>query len=269
MAAPKGRRKGEGRLIPEGELTCIWMDAGLVSYKLCNYEYECESCLFDAEMRKSGPVQKDTAPAEELRTEDKRGRMLPGVMEEYLYHPGHTWVKSEDGGEGRRSRLRVGVDDFAAKVLPRVKDAILPHQGNAIRQGHVFCWIVCGSNTLPIVAPMSGMVVAANPKLSAQPKLINTDPLGEGWLISVEPSDLERELAGLLKGKLAVSWIASERRKFERLASLLRWPTPPPSAPRSEREVGITLADGGERLGELADAVSLTRYFEFIAQFFL
>jgi glycine cleavage system H protein len=274
MEGTEYRRKGKGRLIPEGELPCIWMEAGLVSYKLCNYEYECESCPFDAEMKKSGPLRKLSGPEEQPRRVPHQGskaraRVLPEIIEEFHYHTGHTWAKSELEQEERFARVRVGVDSFAAHILPRVKDAILPHRGYAIYQGHAFCWIVCGSNTLPLVAPISGTVVESNRKLSTRPQLINADPHGEGWFISIEPSDLERELAKLMNGKLAVSWMANERRKFKRLASLLRWPTNPPSAPRSEMEVGITLADGGEWLGESDDVVRLTRYIEFIVQFFL
>jgi glycine cleavage system H lipoate-binding protein len=191
------------------------------------------------------------------------------IVEECFYHPSHTWARPDSGHEDEGGVLRVGVDDFAAKVLPRVKDAILPQRGGNIRKGHVFCWIVCSSSTLPILAPISGKVVAANPKLGVRPKLINIDPYCEGWLVSVDPSDLERELASLLRGKSAASWMANEQKKFERLTTLLRWPTYPPQVHRSNSEVGVTLADGGERFLELDDAASVRRYFEFITQFFL
>jgi hypothetical protein len=35
---------------------CVWMLAGVVSYKLCDRHYDCESCLFDQAMR-SAPSQ--------------------------------------------------------------------------------------------------------------------------------------------------------------------------------------------------------------------
>ena len=257
-------------MIPEGELTCIWMDAGLVAYKLCSYEFECERCPFDAEMRTSGlTLGRRTLEKEAPLAEEAAEGFSPQLMQECFYHRGHTWVRSEVGPPGDRVRVRVGVDAFAAEVLLRVKDVVLPQRGSAIHQGLVFCWVLCGSNTLPIAAPISGRVVAANPRLRDRPKLVNTDPYGEGWFVSVEPRDLERELAKLLKGKRAASWMANERKKFERLRSLLRWPIHPSPVPRSKTEVGVTMADGGERLGEVEDAASLGRYFGFITQFFL
>lgn len=268
MAESAGRKKGKSRLIPEGELTCIWMDAGVVAYKLCNYRYECESCPFDAEMRFSGQAPLASAPARPSRSEAQEERMTPKVVEEFCYHPGHTWVRPK-AGRSRGGRVQVGMDNFAAQILPRVNDVILPHRGNTIRQGHVFFWIVCGSNTLPIVAPITGTVVVANSKLRVQPTLINADPHGEGWLLSVEPSDVERELAELLKGEYAAFWMAREWRKFERLASLLQWPADLLSAPRDDTEVGTTLADGGEWLVGVEDDVRLRRYLEFIVQFFI
>ncbi len=277
MTGPDERYKGKGRLIPHGELPCIWMEAGLIAYKLCNYEYECERCPFDAEMRKSGPLRKESAGEARVRKAGlepgKGGEPFAPVpsaaVEQFFYHPGHTWARPESDQKVESCRVWVGVDDFAAKVLPRVKDAILPHRGNTIRQGHVFCWVVCGPATLPIAAPVSGTVVVTNPKLAGRPTLINIDPHGEGWFVLVDPSDLDRELAKLFKGKSAVSWMDNERKKFERLTALLRWTPSPTSTAKSIPEVGMTLADGGERFFGLADADRLKRYMEFITQFFL
>lgn len=30
---------------------CLWMDLGVVSYKLCDLEYDCEACPFDRAIR--------------------------------------------------------------------------------------------------------------------------------------------------------------------------------------------------------------------------
>jgi glycine cleavage system H protein len=38
-------------IIPEDERHCIWMDAGVVDYKLCTAGFICETCPFDAQIR--------------------------------------------------------------------------------------------------------------------------------------------------------------------------------------------------------------------------
>ena len=37
-------------------LPCVWMSAGLVSFKLCDREGECEGCPFDRVMRGLAPL---------------------------------------------------------------------------------------------------------------------------------------------------------------------------------------------------------------------
>ena len=32
-------------VIPEGELRCVWMDAGITNFKLCDQEYRCKLCI--------------------------------------------------------------------------------------------------------------------------------------------------------------------------------------------------------------------------------
>lgn len=262
------KKKSKCRLIPEGELPCIWMEAGLIAYKLCNYDFDCEHCSFDAEMRWGGHPEKPSASAGPPQAPVIRERETADVMEGYFYHQGHTWVKVEEGGDRGPFRFRIGLDGFAAKILPRVKSVILPRVSQAIRQGHVFCWVVCGSSTMPLVAPISGTVVALNLKVRARPQMISADPHVESWLVAVDVMDPEGDLSELRRGTDAVSWMASEWRKFERLASLLHWPTHAQAEGRGKMEVGVTMADGGERLIEVPDEDTLKRYFKFIAPFF-
>ena len=39
-----------------------------------------------------------------------------------------------------------------------------------------------------IYAPLSGSVVAVNTTLVESPEVINTDPYGEGWMLTIAPS---------------------------------------------------------------------------------
>ena len=36
---------------PQGFNKCVWMESGVVSYKLCPFQYNCEACPFDQALR--------------------------------------------------------------------------------------------------------------------------------------------------------------------------------------------------------------------------
>ena len=44
---------------------CVWMESGVVSYKLCDFEYNCEACPFDQALREGTPPSVRTGPAKD------------------------------------------------------------------------------------------------------------------------------------------------------------------------------------------------------------
>ncbi len=46
--------KSQGfKTVPKGEDRCIWMEAGVLDYKLCNNNYNCHTCAFDKAMKET------------------------------------------------------------------------------------------------------------------------------------------------------------------------------------------------------------------------
>jgi glycine cleavage system H lipoate-binding protein len=41
------------KAVPEGEDKCIWMEAGVIDFKLCNNYYNCHTCAFDKAMKET------------------------------------------------------------------------------------------------------------------------------------------------------------------------------------------------------------------------
>jgi glycine cleavage system H lipoate-binding protein len=41
------------KTVPNGEEKCIWMEAGVIDYKLCNNHYNCHTCTFDKGMKQT------------------------------------------------------------------------------------------------------------------------------------------------------------------------------------------------------------------------
>jgi glycine cleavage system H protein len=107
------------------------------------------------------------------------------------YTKDHTWVVV-DG-----QRARVGISDFAQKELGDIAYVELPAPGAALQRGEVACTVDSLKSSSEIYAPVSGTVEAVNAALTSEEKcgLINTDPLGEGWLfILVMSNPRETEL---------------------------------------------------------------------------
>jgi hypothetical protein len=48
---------------------CVWMESGVVNYKLCDFEYNCEACPFDQALREGTPPSDRNSSA---RVESKR-----------------------------------------------------------------------------------------------------------------------------------------------------------------------------------------------------
>ena len=106
-----------------------------------------------------------------------------------LYSKDHTWALAEG------TRVRVGLSDFAQKELGDIAYVELPVIGARVQRGDVACTVDSLKSSSEIYSPVTGSIVEVNTALSSEEKcrLVNEDPLGEGWLFGVEMSD-PREL---------------------------------------------------------------------------
>src|SRR5262252_3588120 len=110
------------------------------------------------------------------------------VPENVRYHGGHTWALSES-----RELVRVGMDDFASKLIGRIDSISLPQRGRWVRQGQK-------------ISPIEGTVSDVNEAVVRDPELARRDPYGEGWLVTVQAPDSKINFRNLLGGALARLW---------------------------------------------------------------
>lgn len=140
------------------------------------------------------------------------------------YHPKHMWMEVANDGT-----TRIGLDDFARKIIGEVHEFGLPEKGLEIHEGENMLKVVSDGRTLNLRSPINGTIKRINTKLVEKPDLFNEDPFKQ-WMFRIEPKDLENTLNNFLFGPPAESWI-------ERDIDRLRY--------RIESEVGVTVADGG------------------------
>ena len=146
-------------------------------------------------------------------------------ISDYYLHRGHAWAVLEDSGQ-----VRVGMDDFSQKVLGAADDLKLPTIGKIYYQDHICMAMIKKKQKAFFMAPVDGTVAEINPKVVENPSLIHDDPYGEGWLLKVEPINLQRNLENLYSGEANAAWIDQEA---HRLLNLM------------ETDIGVTVPDGG------------------------
>ena len=137
----------------------------------------------------------------------------------------HLWVRPEpadvttarvDGQAGRSARaggmiLRVGVDALGQALLGQVVYIQLVEAGVGVRRGEAVGSLEAEKMVRPVLAPVSGTIVAVNAAIVASPRLANTDPYGQGWFFRVRPTDWDAERPFLLHGDEAVTtWARAE-----------------------------------------------------------
>ncbi len=107
------------------------------------------------------------------------------------YTEQHEWIRDE--GE----LIRVGITDYAQEQLGDVVYVDLPAPGADVAQGQPFGEVESTKSVSDLYAPISGTVIERNETLDDRPELVNEDPMGEGWMVAIEPRD-RGELNGLL-----------------------------------------------------------------------
>lgn len=242
-----------------GKKPCIWMEAGVVDFKICHHCFDCATCDFDRAMTAVAAQNLTLREACEL-TMDQSDRLSPlrerlrqrsfeqlledqaecfaepdrphvkdvfgfAVPDSIYLHRGHTWLALETCG-----RVRLGLDDFSQKVLGPAEELDLPHPGQEVRRNQMFLSLARQGQQAAVLAPLDGLVEVVNPKVRENPALAHDDPYGEGWLLIVSPSNLKPDLENLLFGRRNVAWIENEA---HRLLGML------------ESSAGITLPSGG------------------------
>lgn len=106
---------------------------------------------------------------------------IPGDLK---YTKSHEWVRVNDDGT-----LTIGVTDHAQGQLGDLVFVELPETGRQLAAGGSFAVVESVKAASDVYAPIGGTVTGINEKLADSPELVNQDPYGEGFLMTLEPED--------------------------------------------------------------------------------
>jgi glycine cleavage system H protein len=181
-------------------------------------------------------------------------RLIPAVNEwfrlpeEMYYHLGHSWAVPEG-----KNVVKVGMDDFAQKLVGKIDAIQVPSPGSTIRQGDKGWTLEVDSKAIDMLSPVEGKVIAINEELVHSPENINKDPY-KSWLMKVETPRFSVDKKQLLSGTMAKRWIEDVRETL-----LLRM----------NYDLGLVYQDGGLLVDGMARNLDRDRWDEIAKDFFL
>ena len=207
------------RDLPAWKQPCLHHMKERIEFRACTHDYQCGNCEFDQYFSDQYTVHAVVRPVDVL---DVKGFKLPHG---YYLHRGHTWVKIEEG-----SMVRIGLDDFALRLLGPLDRVEAPLMGKQVEQDRDGILLSRSSNTARVQSPISGVVTDINPELREKGNLANDDPYTSGWVMRLHSDNLRQDLKNLMIGDQASQYLDGE---IDRLYEVI------------EEEAGPLAADGG------------------------
>ncbi|OGR33763.1 MAG: hypothetical protein A3J80_13905 [Desulfobacula sp. RIFOXYB2_FULL_45_6] len=247
--APKGKKSGfvywTDRLakMPLAKRPCIHHMKGHIGFKACSKAYHCTDCEFEQYFYDQFKVHTVLKPVD---FEDIHGISLPRG---YYLHPGHTWIKIEDQG-----MVRMGIDDFAARLLGKFDRISAPLIGKKLKQGKPALTLFREGHEVSFVSPVNGVITEVNAQMTSNPGLMNDDPYTGGWALIIYCPALKQDLKHLLFMDSSKGFM---KETVDRLYAFL------------EDESGLQAADGGTLVSDIYGNLPGTSWETLVKKFIL
>lgn len=106
------------------------------------------------------------------------------LPDELRYTASHLWVRAADG------QAVIGLTEHGQERFGRILYVGLPALGTPVEFGMPLGYLQsAGYGLTQLFPPVQGEVVAINEDLWREPTLVNDDPQGDGWLVTVAMSN--------------------------------------------------------------------------------
>ena len=118
---------------------------------------------------------------------------MSNVPADLRYTKSHEWVRALADGS-----VEIGITDHAQHALGDLVFVEVPEAGRTVKAGEPCAVVESVKAASDVYAPIAGQITAGNPKLAAEPEVVNADPYGQGWLMRLKPAAGALAAAGLL-----------------------------------------------------------------------
>jgi len=122
---------------------------------------------------------------------------------------GHCWA-----AVGQDGIVKIGIDDFAKKLLGKIDGISFPNIGMNVAKGEPLFTIKQGNRSIRFLAPVTGVIKSINHELDEDLELLDFTPYEKNWICSIDADHLDTELPVLKIGKTAVNYYQEEIDKY-------------------------------------------------------
>ena len=122
----------------------------------------------------------------------------------------HFWIKISD------DHARIGMSPLIQETSGAFVAIQMNSQEMNLNKGESFGTIEAEKHVGPLKVPLTGKITNINSDVIENPRLINYDPYGDGWLIEIELTNAANEVPELICGEQKIiEWFKSELKKFD------------------------------------------------------
>jgi len=121
----------------------------------------------------------------------------------------HTWVSMNQAGIAK-----VGIDDFANKLVGKIDSIELPNLGMNIKIGQPLFTIKQANRTISFKSPVSGNVSQINTVLEQNLAVLNITPYERNWVCALDAENIDIEIKDLKIGRSAVTFYQDDIEQF-------------------------------------------------------
>jgi len=165
----------------------------------------------------------------------------------------HTWVSMNQAGIAK-----IGIDDFAKKLIGRVYSVELPNLGMNVKAGQPLFTIKQGNRSITFNSPVSGKVSQINTILKDNIDSLDVTPYERNWVCALDAENLDNEIKEMHIGKSAVSFFQEDIEKFKSVFAEIM---------KSEKK-GDEYLEEGLFIGQL-EKLNDVNWNKIIAEFFI
>jgi glycine cleavage system H lipoate-binding protein len=122
-----------------------------------------------------------------------RGFEFPDALHYLLEHD--TWVRRDADGNAT-----IGITSLGAHISGEFIEFLAKPVGTVIERERALGVLEMSKVIRSARSPVSGVIVAVNERVKSEPRLINTDPYGAGWLVHLRPIAWDEDATKLVTG---------------------------------------------------------------------